>query len=230
MTYHISIDTTNTNNETLTKIIHELTSYYNTKYKTLTIPAPPTQNNTQNNITNILQNSIYRQQQKIPDDTIIVFWTTHTYTDIKKYSNKKITSHYINSINKHNPHINIKILLNHTTHQEKEYYNIPYTNNIQEITTMIKQIIKKELPTCKYCGRIIQPTPLLKKYCSTNCRAQERQLQNQESRRRYWKKYKDILPPEQKKSIGTSNLTGTPEPNFTREYQRIQQEKKRLRI
>ena len=95
---------------------------------------------------------------------------------------------------------------------------------------MIIQLIKNTLPTCKFCGRIMTPTPTLRKYCTSYCRDEERKIQNQQSRYRYWNKYKHILSPSEKSSIGTSNLTGTPEEDFKAEYERVNMEKRRLGI
>lgn len=227
MTYHISIDTDETTKEfhlhpLLQKIIIKCSSY-NCKI----IPSPkPTSTLTHEGI--ILYNSLYRNKQ----DTTgydLVFWETSTYTDIQKYTDNNITSHYIQTINKHNPTPDINILITYNLNQQNNN-NILLLKPSNNLPEKITRIIHKTLPTCKYCGKIITPTQTLKKYCNTHCRNRERQIQNQQARHTYYKKYRHLLPPEQKNSIGTSNLTGKPEPDFQEEQKKIQQEKKRLRI
>ena len=226
MTYHISIDTDETTKEfhlhRLLQKIRIKCSSYNCKI----IPSP----NTPSTLTHegiILYNSLYRNKQ----DTLgydLVFWETSIYTDIQKYTDNNITPYYIRTINKHNPTPDINILITYNLQQTLQ--NMTLLQPAPDLAEKITRIIHTSLPTCKYCGRIITPTQTLKKYCNTHCRNRERQIQNQQARHTYYKKYKHLLSPEQKNSIGTSNLTSKPETDFQQEQKKIQQEKRRLGI
>ena len=83
---------------------------------------------------------------------------------------------------------------------------------------------------CKWCGEEFVKKHNRQVYCCNDCSKYARQEKNRGYFRKYYHKYKEVLPNKEKYGLGTGNLSMHRNTNFNQEILVIQREMKKLKI
>lgn len=90
----------------------------------------------------------------------------------------------------------------------------------------MKITIKKPQAKCQYCGKTYTKNHGNQKYCSYNCKTNAKKEQVARARMKHYYTYKNTS----KESLGSGSLGPHKHTDDTLEYEKIQNELKRLRL
>lgn len=168
------------------------------------------------------------------EDFDIVIWDGSVLSSYARYTDKIVKPSFIRTINKFTPEMDLIIVISHYEYlQEQDFQNrvqydliqkfdklIEEYSNVHSINYlpddpdgMLENIIKtifRELPTCRWCGKLFSKSAHNKKYCCKDCKAYAKEEQNRDNFRNYYNRYKDTMSESKKGALGSkgANLHG----------------------
>lgn len=169
----------------------------------------------------------------------IVVWQGSIIGDYVELVDKNTPRLFVKQINRFTPKMDyyyyIKpATISLTNNLLDEFKNLIVLNGEDDINTLYKTIINhlnKTYPHCKWCNNIYKKNNANQKYCSKTCSKLSREKQNRDNRNKFYKKYKNVLSPHEKNTLGSNALLKEhAHDNFNIEHNVIKREKHRLQL